>query len=189
MIWKVNSIHHLLNRSLPEFPKQAKNFPIILILQTWHVHRLLSHSSLSCGCPSWHLASLPGLFSLPPSRTRGDGTACCTLRSLAALSSTNHRRGLARTAETVPRAWRHPSTWGKPKMPGRPVETQPPILVSLLLFVLHSLLQGGHDCSILPSNCYVLSTLYKQSHWIVSSCRDGYHYTYFTDEEIETCRI
>lgn len=87
-------------------------------------------------------SSLTATSLFSPSRTRTDDIACCILRSPEALSSTIHRmRGLAQTVEIVPRAWGHPSTQGRTKMPSHPREAPLPILVSLLLFELHSLLQ------------------------------------------------
>lgn len=62
--------------------------------------------------------------------TSGEGTACCTPRSLRAQSSTTLRmRELAQIVETVPRAWGQPSARGGPRMPGHSEEAPTPATV------------------------------------------------------------
>lgn len=171
-----NNFYHLLERSLAQFPKQRTSFPF-----SWFLRPLATLQES-------FLPSLPAL-SAPPCRTRGEGTACCTLRSLAAPSSPKMRE-LGQTVETVPRARGHPSAWGRPRMPGRAMETPALTTVGPLCFVSFSSLQRGHIGCYLTLNSYgLLRTSEQPLLWRGNNCRDECHYTCFTDEKTETWRI
>ena len=143
--------------------------------------------------PPWQLASLSAPSSLPSRRTRGLDTACCTLRSRAALSSTSRRRrGLARRVETVPGARGHPSSRGRSPTPSLPAETPPPVLVSLPLSVLqkprllHFMEHWPCAKHFIQTIALIsISLINLNSNLIVSSCCRG-GTPCFTEEETET---
>lgn len=58
MLWRVSSIHHLLNGSLPKWLKQEKTFPLFQILKD-------RMSPTSCPTPTSPTNALSDIYSQP----------------------------------------------------------------------------------------------------------------------------
>lgn len=181
MIWKTISIHHPLNSSLPKFPKEAKPLLIVLVLQRWSRHRLLSHPCrpLDVLLDAEPHSKFPFL-SLPPGQEKAiQHAALSGVRQLCLLPLTGwgaqprqwgrcQERGGTAQAETGQR---------RPAVQRR-LCPQPWLVGRGLCFAPCS--REAVTATFLLSTYYVL---------VVSSCGGGYYHINSTDEETETWRI